>query len=83
MHYNLILFSGDLFECEEDLEDSDIWQNNSTDPEIQLQNRIEILQMADVIIPGHGPAFKVKHEYKRQVSFTMMGDEDMGEEKLS
>jgi glyoxylase-like metal-dependent hydrolase (beta-lactamase superfamily II) len=70
------VFSGDLFENEDDLEDSDIWQKNSEAPELQQQNRIEILQIADVIIPGHGPAFKVRHEYKREISFTMMGDED-------
>ncbi|XP_064638989.1 metallo-beta-lactamase domain-containing protein 1-like [Lineus longissimus] len=71
-----VVISGDLFEMEEDLEDSDIWQNQSENAELQQQNRIEMLRLADVIIPGHGPAFQVKHEYKRQCSFTMMGNND-------
>ena len=58
------MISGDLFECFEDLERPNIWQDNSENSEDQEANRIGMLQVADYIIPGHGPMFKVPDSYK-------------------
>ena len=63
-----IVITGDLFECVEDLADPIIWQENSEKPEEQESNRIGVLQIADYIIPGHGPMFKVPESYKKQMS---------------
>lgn len=60
----IIVVAGDLFECEEDLEDPAIWQSNSCQPVLQEINRQKVLSMADYIIPGHGPMFKVPAEIK-------------------
>lgn len=52
---------GDLFEKAEDIEDPRIWREvaGSEDPHLQAKNRQMMLHMADYIIPGHGPMFKV------------------------
>ncbi|CAH1781991.1 unnamed protein product [Owenia fusiformis] len=65
--YGTVVIAGDTFEKFEDLEDSDIWQNNSELPEDQEQSRIEVFKLADYIIPGHGPMFKVPDEFKHEV----------------
>lgn len=51
---------GDLFEKEEDLVNENIWiEAGSENVEMQRRNRDKILKIADYIIPGHGPMFKV------------------------
>ncbi|KAB0798806.1 hypothetical protein PPYR_06686 [Photinus pyralis] len=51
---------GDLFENEDDLVDDTIWKNAGSDSqELQFQNRDKILEIADWIVPGHGPMFKL------------------------
>lgn len=60
-----MFFSGDLFEHEHDLEDPDLWKANSLHPDLQEQNRIEVLSLADYIVPGHGPMFQVPEDLKR------------------
>lgn len=51
---------GDLFEKEEDFVDEKIWLDaGSEDPDRQRSNRRKIVEMADYIIPGHGPKFRV------------------------
>ena len=59
---NLIfcIFEGDLFEKEEDLEKDSLWREASENPDLQLTNRNKILNIANYIVPGHGPMFKVK-----------------------
>ncbi|XP_074657754.1 metallo-beta-lactamase domain-containing protein 1-like isoform X2 [Tubulanus polymorphus] len=71
-----VVVAGDLFEKKEDLEEPELWQSSSTNPDLQLQNRIEILRMADVIVPGHGPMFQVPDAHKRSSSFVMYADQD-------
>lgn len=66
-----VAVTGDLFECMEDLEDYTLWQESSENPELQQQNRLEILRFADWIVPGHGKMFKVPHEYKQQLKMVM------------
>lgn len=54
-----VLVAGDLFErCH----DEDSWKELSENPQIQESNRQMALQIADVIIPGHGPLFRVHRE---------------------
>ncbi|KAK2913699.1 hypothetical protein Q8A67_002098 [Cirrhinus molitorella] len=54
-----VLVAGDLFErCH----DEDSWKELSENPQIQETNRQMALQIADVVIPGHGPLFRVHRE---------------------
>uniref|UniRef100_A0A8D8WDH3 Metallo-beta-lactamase domain-containing protein 1 n=1 Tax=Cacopsylla melanoneura TaxID=428564 RepID=A0A8D8WDH3_9HEMI len=64
----LIAIAGDLFEREEDLLDDTIWLElaGSEDDELQRTNRNKILLLADYIVPGHGPMFKVTESMKRE-----------------
>lgn len=61
---------GDLFEKEEDLVDETIWMVSaySEAPKLQELNRNKILLLADYIVPGHGPMFKVTKEMKERAS---------------
>ncbi|NXL12724.1 MBLC1 protein, partial [Mesembrinibis cayennensis] len=54
-----VVVAGDLFEREEDEEE---WRALSEDPEKQERSRRRVLAMADVIVPGHGPPFRVLRE---------------------
>jgi hypothetical protein len=73
------MFTGDLFECLEDLEEPSLWQDNSENPETQEQHRIEVLRKADYIVPGHGKMFKVPDEYKRSCMKVVMFREEICE----
>lgn len=54
-----VLVAGDLFErCH----DEDSWRELSENPQVQEINRELALKTADVIIPGHGPLFRVHRE---------------------
>ncbi|KAJ3659102.1 hypothetical protein Zmor_010809 [Zophobas morio] len=56
----VVAITGDLFEKEEDLRDDSIWKSAGSDSqELQIINRKKILDIADYIVPGHGPMFKV------------------------
>ena len=52
-----VVVCGDLFESENDEE---VWKELSEWPEEQAKQRKKVLEIADYIIPGHGPMFKVK-----------------------
>ncbi|NWQ89715.1 MBLC1 protein, partial [Burhinus bistriatus] len=54
-----VVVAGDLFEKEEDEEE---WRALSEEPEKQEKSRQRVLAMADVIVPGHGPPFRVFRE---------------------
>lgn len=61
----VIAITGDLFERFEDLTDENIWIEAGSDSEaLQRVNRQKILGMADFIVPGHGPMFKVPQVHK-------------------
>ncbi|NXP79132.1 MBLC1 protein, partial [Ramphastos sulfuratus] len=51
-----VLVAGDLFESEEDEE---VWRSLSQDQAQQERSRSWALGIADVIVPGHGAAFRV------------------------
>jgi glyoxylase-like metal-dependent hydrolase (beta-lactamase superfamily II) len=55
----LVAITGDLFESELDIKDES-WKVFSKYPERQVKSRLEILKIADFIVPGHGKIFKVK-----------------------
>ncbi|XP_066467155.1 metallo-beta-lactamase domain-containing protein 1 [Tiliqua scincoides] len=54
-----VLLAGDLFEREGD--DGE-WQLLSEDPAQQAESRARALALADVVVPGHGPPFRVFRE---------------------
>ena len=58
---------GDLFESEEDINDGRIWRDVSENVNVQLESRKAAIQLADYIIPGHGPMFKVTPELRYRV----------------
>lgn len=67
--FGTIIIAGDLFEKKEDIDDPSIWMMNSEDVANQRRSRLKVLDMADYIIPGHGPIFKVTEEM-RQTEFS-------------
>lgn len=58
--YKNVAIVGDLFEKEED---EDVWHLMSCNKELQGKNRNKILEIADLIIPGHGAPFMKKLNY--------------------
>ena len=55
-----VVIAGDLFEKEADLKNHHVWIDaGSEDKHLQEFHRIRMLDIADYIIPGHGPMFKV------------------------
>lgn len=57
----VVVVAGDLFENETDLSNDEVWKSAGSDcEELQRFNRERILRMADWIVPGHGPMFKVE-----------------------
>ena len=55
--------AGDTFEKEEDLDNESIWKEAGSDSEeLQKKSRENILSIADIIVPGHGPSFKNKRK---------------------
>lgn len=60
----VVAIVGDLFECELDLRYPELWQSSSDDVVTQLSYRNDVLQLADVIVPGHGDAFTVLPEHR-------------------
>jgi glyoxylase-like metal-dependent hydrolase (beta-lactamase superfamily II) len=60
----VVAIVGDLFECEQDLEDKELWKASSELPVEQEKNRARLLAIADIIVPGHGDRFRVKRQQK-------------------
>jgi glyoxylase-like metal-dependent hydrolase (beta-lactamase superfamily II) len=54
--------AGDLFECEGDLVDEELWRASSEDSALQAESRARILSLADFIVPGHGGMFATAAE---------------------
>ena len=68
--YKFIL--GDIFERKEDIDNPEMWisEGGSINPKRQTQSRSEILKIADYIVPGHGPMFKVTDEMRNKVVYS-------------
>lgn len=63
-----IAIVGDLFEKEDDIFDDSLWIEAGTEMEkMQRQNRLKVAEIADFIIPGHGPKFKVTDEMREKL----------------
>ncbi|XP_046655737.1 metallo-beta-lactamase domain-containing protein 1-like isoform X2 [Daphnia pulicaria] len=64
-----VVIAGDIFEREEDIEQPEIWRScGSVNPEQQENSRAVIANIADYIVPGHGPIFKVTDGMKKKLS---------------
>ncbi|KPI97517.1 Metallo-beta-lactamase domain-containing protein 1 [Papilio xuthus] len=62
----LIAIAGDLFEKYEDINDPNIWLDAGSEDKVQqARNRSKIADLADWIIPGHGPKFQVTEELRQ------------------
>lgn len=62
--------AGDLFEKEEDILNPSIWKELGT-PElrkVQSQMRSRVINLADFIVPGHGPMFRVTENLRSAVN---------------
>ncbi|XP_067008444.1 metallo-beta-lactamase domain-containing protein 1 isoform X3 [Anabrus simplex] len=69
----IIAVTGDLFEREEDIAEPYLWQHvaGSDEPDLQQQNRNKTLELADWIVPGHGPMFRVTPQMKKHAEIAM------------
>jgi glyoxylase-like metal-dependent hydrolase (beta-lactamase superfamily II) len=56
---DIVAVVGDLFESESDLMDDHLWRSVSALPSEQERNRNKILGLANIIVPGHGDAFRI------------------------
>lgn len=63
-------FIGDLFEKEEDILAPTIWKSLGTPELLKIQSitRSRIINLADFIIPGHGPMFRVTDSMREIVN---------------
>ncbi|KAF3428773.1 hypothetical protein E2986_02275 [Frieseomelitta varia] len=61
--------TGDLFEKEEDILDPTIWQELGTTELQKTQSRMRsyVIDMANFIIPGHGPMFTVTDDMRKMI----------------
>lgn len=55
----LVAITGDLFEYENDWKQAKEWIAFSKQPKSHIKNRAKVWELADFIIPGHGPMFAV------------------------
>ncbi|KAK3727316.1 hypothetical protein RRG08_049939 [Elysia crispata] len=78
-----VVVAGDLFECEADLDSPNLWQDQSHSPHQQEQSRIEVLRVADFIVPGHGPMFQVPGHIKSQMKVVMIVEEQFCSPQLT
>jgi hypothetical protein len=70
------VLSGDLFEKEEDIFDPKLWiVAGSENPGLQKQHRLEIAKIADFIVPGHGPIFKVTDNFRLKLQQDFESDQ--------
>lgn len=54
-----VVITGDLFEAKNDWKNAKSWLAFSKKPKQHIRNRAKIWELADYIVPGHGPMFKV------------------------
>ncbi|KAI9553573.1 hypothetical protein GHT06_021491 [Daphnia sinensis] len=69
-----VVIAGDIFEREEDIENPEVWRAcGSINPAQQENSRAIIAKLADYIVPGHGPMFKVTDTMKKKLSRNGIG----------
>ncbi|XP_073992565.1 metallo-beta-lactamase domain-containing protein 1 [Rhodnius prolixus] len=65
----VIAITGDLFERKEDIDNEYMWLcAGSEDMNLQKENRLKIINLADWIVPGHGEIFKVTEQIKTDMN---------------
>lgn len=65
---NMVGICGDLFECEKDIWNEYVWlAGGSEDIKKQMSNRLKMLEICNVIIPGHGDKFTVTDEMRAKL----------------
>lgn len=63
-----VVIAGDLFEKYEDIDDDSLWtEAGSADERVQRSNRSAVAEVADAIVPGHGPMFLVNDEIRKKL----------------
>lgn len=61
----VVAVCGDLFERFEDVADESIWMDaGSEDKHLQRKHRHRMAVLADAIVPGHGPMFRVSDDIR-------------------
>ncbi|CAH0695099.1 unnamed protein product [Spodoptera exigua] len=61
-----IAIVGDLFEKFDDIQNPNLWMEaGSEDPVRQMRNRSKVANLADWIVPGHGPQFQVTDQIRQ------------------
>ncbi|EFO20987.1 hypothetical protein LOAG_07501 [Loa loa] len=63
--FGTVIVSGDIFIRKEDMKNSMIWKQLAANEIQQEESRKRLLCLADCIIPGHGPLFRVTSNMKR------------------
>uniref|UniRef100_A0A2P2I6F7 Metallo-beta-lactamase domain-containing protein 1 n=1 Tax=Hirondellea gigas TaxID=1518452 RepID=A0A2P2I6F7_9CRUS len=65
VNHGMVAIAGDLFEKEEDIANPRLWQDaGSEQPHAQKTHRSCVADLADHIVPGHGPMFTVTEEHR-------------------
>jgi len=62
--HGTVVVAGDLFESEQDIENSSRWKSVSENPDVQLKSRSQVAEIADCVVPGHGPMFTLTQNHK-------------------
>lgn len=67
-NHGRVAVAGDLFEKHEDIDDCRLWMEaGSENPALQRHSRNEVVQWANVVIPGHGGLFEVTEDIRQKV----------------
>jgi len=59
-----VVIAGGVFHNEGDLDEPDLWADESQDADLQQQSRITLLKEADYIVPRYSPIYRVPECYK-------------------
>ncbi|CAG9536818.1 unnamed protein product [Cercopithifilaria johnstoni] len=66
--FGTVIVSGDIFIRKEDMKYSTIWKQLAANETQQEESRKRLLCLADCIIPGHGPLFRITNNMKRELN---------------
>jgi glyoxylase-like metal-dependent hydrolase (beta-lactamase superfamily II) len=66
-HQGTVVVAGDLFESESDIEDPSRWKDVSENHGIHFESRSRVADLADYVVPGHGPMFRLTERHKELI----------------
>uniref|UniRef100_A0A0R3RJP1 Metallo-beta-lactamase domain-containing protein 1 n=1 Tax=Elaeophora elaphi TaxID=1147741 RepID=A0A0R3RJP1_9BILA len=66
--FGTVVISGDIFIRKEDMKDSTMWKQLAANETQQEESRRRLLCLADCIVPGHGPLFRITSNMKRELN---------------